>query len=366
MSLLSKVVKTIAPSRLRAMAAACIEHLSLERERAASPRKLILFLVPRKEFFAGGILSIFYLYRLSRNMAAIHGGRVLMCSFPGEAISAFRYRKFKNNVLIYSFEAVLQDFDGVSEILLHIPEYAVKKILSELGSKKLCDLRSRYALKINILNQNILMMPDVSFIQWLKDICPDLTCTTAHPRYSTLEQRQYWGVPLHHLPAWFGPDGAPILPFETKRDLMLVAPDWHPNKEQILNKISKALPQLELRVIQNIPFEDYLKLERKAKWSLTFGEGMDAYFLGVFLRGGIGFAVYNEDFFTPEYQRMHTVYPSFSAMQSSIVEDIKLLDSKSAMEAYNSQVRPVIAGVWGPGKTKDALEGFYRGQFTYP
>jgi hypothetical protein len=119
-------------------------------------------------------------------------------------------------------------------------------------------------------------------------------------------------------------------------------------------------------VIQNIPFGDYLKLEREAKWSLTFGEGMDAYFLGVFLRGGIGFAVYNEDFFTPEYQRMHTVYPSFAALQSSIVEDIKLLDSKSAMESCNSQLRQVIAGVWGPDKTKDALESFYRGQFTYP
>lgn len=365
MSLLRKAVKTIGPYRLRTMAAACIEHLSLERERAASHRKLILFLVPGEEFFAGGILSIFYLYRLSRNMAAIHGGNVLMCSFPGEASSAFRYRNFKNDVLIYPFETVLQAFDGASEILLHIPEYALELILSKLGSKKLCDLRSRHGLKINILNQNILMMPDVGFIQWLNDICPDLTCTTAHPRYSTLEQRKYWGVPLHHLPAWFGPD-APFLPFETKRNLMLVSPDWNPDKERILNTISKELPQLELRVIQNIPFGDYLKLEREAKWSLTFGEGMDAYFLGVFLRGGIGFAVYNEDFFTPEYQRMHTVYPSFAALQSSIVEDIKLLDSKSAMESCNSQLRPVIAGVWGPDKTKDALESFYRGQFTYP
>lgn len=365
MSLLHKVVKAIGPYRLRTMAAAYIQHLSLEREKAASPRKLILFLVPGEEFLSGGILSIFYLYRLSRNMAAIHGGNVLMCSFPGEASSAFRYRNFKNNVLIYPFEIVLQAFDGASEILLHVPEYALKKILSKLGRKTLCDLRSRHGLKINILNQNILMMPEVGFIQWLTDICPDLTCTTAHPRYSTSEQRQYWGVPLHHLPAWFGPD-APSLPFETKRDLMLVSPDMNPNKERILNIISKALPQLELRVIQNIPFEDYLKLERKAKWSLTFGEGMDAYFSGVFLRGGIGFAVFNEDFFTPEYQRMHTVYPSFAAMQSSIVEDIKLLDSKSAMEAYNSQVRPVIAGIWGPDKTKDSLERFYRCQFTYP
>jgi hypothetical protein len=168
------------------------------------------------------------------------------------------------------------------------------------------------------------------------------------------------------LPAWFYPDDAPFQPFEEKRDLMLVSPDPDPNRERILKEVATAFPELEIRIIQDVPFSEYIKLERLAKWSLTFGEGMDAYFLGIFLRGGVGFAVYNDNFFTPEFRDLPTVYSTFDEMHSRISSDIRYLDSKVNMESYNAQVRPRIAACWGPEKTRLALESFYQKRYTHP
>jgi hypothetical protein len=340
------------------------QHLALQSEDPASIKKLILFFVPGHEFISGGILSIFSLYRLSKSMEAIHGSRVLMCYFPGEAGADYKYRKFKNEAIIYPYEMIIDTCSNASEILLHIPCYAFSQIISRLGMHFFVDLQQRCSVRVNILNQG--MIPDIPRLMLLKEVVPNLTCTSAHSSYCTSKQRQDWGVPLHHLPAWFYPDDAPSRPFETKRDLMIVSPDQCPSREAILATIAAALPQLEIQVIQDMPFEKYIALEKEAKWSLTFGEGMDAYFFGTFLRGGVGFAVYNDFFFTADYQGFKTIYPSYNMLQQRIVDDIKSLDCKEKMETYNSHVRPLLNNNWGPQKTRMALESFYCGEYTLP
>ncbi|MFM7639949.1 MAG: hypothetical protein ACKO45_00085 [Cyanobium sp.] len=340
------------------------QQLALQSEDPASIKKLILFFVPGHEFISGGILSIFSLYRLSRSIEAIHGARVLMCYFPGEAGADFKYRKFKNEVIIYPYEMVVDACRHVSEILLHLPSYALSHLISRLGKHFFVDLQQRHAVRVNILNQGAML--DALIVQSLKEVVPNTTLTTAHSSYSTQKERQDWGVPLHHLPAWFYPDDAPSRPFETKRDLMIVSPDQCPSRDAILESIAAALPHLEIQVIQDMPFEQFIALEKEAKWSLTFGEGMDAYFFGTFLRGGVGFAVYNEFFFTADYQGLKTIYPSYDILQQHIVDDIRSLDSKEKMEAYHSQVRPLLNDHWGPQKTRIALESFYRFEYTLP
>jgi len=366
MKTLSRAIRRRVPYPLKLLRARAIQRTGLWRERAASRRKLILFLVPGREYISGGILSIFSLYRFSRSLEQIHGARVLMCFYPGEAHSVLRYRMFQNDVLIYPFEMVLRVCARAQQVLLHIPEYALSEVISRLGSPYLTDLRRHQGLRINILNQNIQSMPDRAVVQSLAQLVPDLTMTTAHPRYSTREQREYWGVPLHHLPAWTRPDHDPPDAFETKRDLLLVSPDPSPYRAEILGMLKTKLPGLDIRVIQNLPYEEYTKLEHAAKWALTFGEGMDGYFAGTFDRGGIGFAVYNDEFFTPEYRDLRTVYPSFDALRERMVEDLLALDNKAALESYNAQVRALIVRGWGPEKTQAALAAFYRGEYTYP
>jgi hypothetical protein len=335
--------------------------------RVLFAKRLILFLVPGEEFISGGILSIFNLYRFSRELAAAHGGRVVMCTYPSEARPGMRYTMFKNDVAIHSFEDVMKLAPRRSELLVHIPEYAAERVVAAIGWEDLRRLAAERTVRVNILNQNVELMPDQPFLERLKLTVAEVTCTTAHPSYSTRAYRALVGIPCHHIPAWMHPDDAPATPAQSKRELMLVSPDPSPHREAVLSLIAANFPQLEIRVVWDLKFQDYLELERAAKWSLTFGEGMDGYFLGVFLRGGIGFAVFNEVFFTPEYRSLRTVYPSFEALLDRIVDDIRLFEADEGLRTdYNAATRSLIARTWDPAKTRAALAAFYRREWTAP
>jgi hypothetical protein len=113
-------------------------------------------------------------------------------------------------------------------------------------------------------------------------------------------------------------------------------------------------------------YQDYLELVRVAKWSLTFGEGMDDYFVATPYRGGVGFAVYNDDFFTSEFKGLRTVFPDWETLSSKITDEIRALDNKDSMEAYNACLRPLLTKYWSRTNTKNALECFYQDKFTLP
>lgn len=344
-----------------------IQAASLWRRRVSKARKVIIFLVPGDEYISGGILSIFSLYRFSQTLSAVHQAEVLMCFFPGEGRHTYHYVLFKNDVIIYPFNLALAMCFRAEQIQLHVPEYALPIVVERIGPGRLAQLRSNQDLRLNILNQNTMGMPADVFLDQLRTTLPEhLTCTTAHPSYSTEAHRRRWKMPVHHLPGWTYPDAAPATGYETKRDLMLVSPDASPHRAAVLNKIAEELPRLKIQVISGMRFEDYLKLASVAKWSLTFGEGMDDYFLSTFYRGGVGFAVYNDFFFTPEFKALRTVYPDWKTLALKIIDDIKALDNKPAMESYNTAVRPLIINIWSYDKTLAALEAFYRGNYTFP
>ena len=49
-----------------------------------------------------------------------------------------------------------------------------------------------------------------------------------------------------------------------------------------------------------VPFPEFCKIQQKAKWTISFGEGWDGYSSGQFLNGGIGFGVLQPNF-TQDY-----------------------------------------------------------------
>jgi hypothetical protein len=251
-------------------------------------------------------------------------------------------------------------------MLVHVPEFALQQFLERMGRRRLMQLRLKHGLRINILNQNVQLMPADIVIERLREAVPEVSCTTAHQSYTTVEFRRRWGVPVHHLPAWTYPQDPVVSRYETKRNLVIVSPDPSPHRDAVLGKISSELPHLQIQVIWRMRFEEYLKLAQVAKWSLTFGEGLDDYFIGVSFRGGVGFTVYNHDFFTPEFKELRTVYPDWDSLADNIVWDIKAMDNEQAMASHTAQVLPLLTRRWSSTKTRLALEEFYQRRFTLP
>ena len=338
----------------------------LLRHRLFKARKVIIFLVPGHEFISGGILSIFNLCRFTRALSWLHRAEVLICFYPGQASHACRYTNFENDEIISPFEMALKWCVSAREILVHVPEHDLKELVEITGWDQLARLRKSHGLRLNILNQNNLMMPDREFVRDLAAKLPETTCTAAHPIYATAEWRNHWGVPLHFLPAWLHRDDAPASDFQSKRNLMIVSPDANPHRETVLAGLARAFPEMEIRVICKMRFEDYLVLERQARWALTFGEGMDGYFVGVALRGGVSFAVFNADFFTAEFRELPTVYPDYETLERRIADDIRCLYDPGKFNACSTKAHDLCRKYWGPDRTRAALEQFYRGHYTHP
>ncbi|HMV58536.1 MAG TPA: hypothetical protein PKD38_15165 [Nitrospira sp.] len=343
-----------------------IQRASFARENYGERGALVIFLFPGMQRVTGGGLQIFSLHRLTRKFLRATDGDSVICWLPGTNWSDHRFEGFDNDVTIFPLEMVLRLCREDCELLIHLPEFAAESFCHKFGWTRIAFLRKRHKLKISILEQNNEVMPNPLFLKNLRNIVPDLNATVGSSAWMTRSERQRLGIPLHLLPTWYYPDDAPWQPWESKEDLLIVSPDASPCRDMVINAIRRARPELRIQIIWGLKYEDYLKLERAAKWSLTFGEGLDGYFYGPMLRGGISFAVRNGTFDIPGLEERRTIYDSYEDMAARIVNDMRALDDKSAYETYTKSVRIALESEFGSERTANALHAFYRGNLTMP
>lgn len=113
-------------------------------------------------------------------------------------------------------------------------------------------------------------------------------------------------------------------------------------------------------------YTEYIDIISQAKWMITFGEGLDYYFLESARSGSIPFAVYNNVFFDESFAVLPTVYDDNSIMYKNIVSDIKTLDNRDKYEALNNRIIKIDNKQYNDKEYKENVEKYYLGQFTYP
>lgn len=332
-----------------------------------STQKLIIFLISGADYDTGedrvngGIISIVSLCEETEKLKSIHRAEVILCTFPSEHL-LLKHRKFKNHTNVFRFEQ-LKYFKEVEQVLVHIPDFSCNHF-AELGGRGALNILLQKKLHLNILNQNVRLMPLPEQINDLRKYGSDVTATTAHQQYCTLYFRQYYGVPLHNFSVWISPEKYFFRPYAEKENLLVVSPDRHPMKDKVLAKL-KLIKGLSVLVIQGFSYEQYKELISKAKWSLTFGEGLDGYFIEPIFSGSISFAIYNEDFFTPDFAEMQTVYPSFEGLMESLVNDIVRLDNSTTFEKYQKNQYDLCAKHYNQEVYRQNISEFYRGNYTF-
>jgi hypothetical protein len=325
-------------------------------------KRLIIFLTPGHDGPSGGTLSIAWTYRESQLVSELHGAKVAICTVPGEP-PLLKYTWFKNSNYLLDLEALLNRCNELDYLLIHIPEYAVNQVADWLDSYE-AKLRNIKELHLNVLVQHI----DIMEGQDLKRLARfgKVTCTTAHEAYSNAATRAALGVSLHRLSCCNGPERYTLSRYEDKQPFLMVGHDKHPLKEKVIGEIEKVLPSLKIQVIQNLKFEEYLEVARRAKWSLTFGEGLDSYFSDPVFCGGVSFAVYNERFFTPAFAKLETVYPSWDVLLETITTDLQRLDEPVAYKRCWRQAWDLLNDLYSVERFRSNLRSFYRGEYTFP
>jgi len=343
-----------------------IQKRLLERNYDSKTESLIVFLTPGYNVVTGGILAINSMYEETKKMKDIHNSEVILCTLPEDPL-LLKYTKFNFKDYLYDFNLVLSYFTKLHYLMLHVPVVYVPQFIKHIYSNnkifyKLKDIKS---IHINILLMNIKNLPCINYLKSLGKIGL-LTATTAHEAYTTPELRKKLGIPIHKLGVFICPEFYEKKSYNEKEDIMIVSPDPHPMKNKILSEIKNNFPNLKLIIIKNMPYEEYKKLIAKAKWSVTFGEGLDGYFIETIFSGGISFAVYNSDFFTEDFKSLRTVYDSYEEMYSGICTDLAELDDEKVYNEYQKSQYELVSKYYNYKQYIKNLELFYKGVYTYP
>jgi hypothetical protein len=346
------------------------------RNNFKSSNKLILFFVPAEVHnITGGALSICTIFKEVKNLKEIHKSNVVASYLPIVNSPDYRFTKFKNEMVIFNFRQITKKFKTLKFLEIHIPDYMIPLFKKNNTQFDLLYswLYNVKEFKINILNQNDLLMPDLVHVNDLKKITSNLTMTVAHEKYATKERRDFYKIPLHLLSPWLSPSPYLVKNYNQKENLIVISPDdidrvpssTKLTKQQILNKIEELLPDYKIIIIQDMSYEEYKDIISRSKFMITFGEGLDGYFIESIFSGSISFAVYNEYFFKPNFKNLPTVYKSFDNLFEFIVADIKKYDEAVLYKNYNEQLNQIVSRIYSYKRLQDNVKDYYLGNIDF-
>lgn len=341
----------------------------LKQEYNSLAKKIIVVIVDGtdyatgKEKMSGGIISIISICETSKKLLQNNDTQVICCTLNQEGL-LLKYNNFFNTTTIFRFEQLRSFFVNIQEIIIHIPEYLTAFFISSLTAKDEVFFKRIRARHFNILNQNINLMPNIEVVQQLQKLATLTTITTAHNQYCNQYYREKYNIPLHKLSVWISPEKYTFVEEKDKENLLVYSPDNVLDKQKIIQKLQQ-IEGLQLYQIQNITYEEYKQVIGRAKWSITFGEGLDGYFIEPIFSGAISFAVYNSHFFTHSFKNCKTIYNSYEEMYNCIIDDIIKLGNNENYVAYQRQQYQQCAALYNSKEYEKNIELFYNHQFTF-
>lgn len=345
-------------------------------ENYTETKRLIMFFVPDGTYrVSGGILSICSIYRIVKELKEIHNCDVIASYLPNKKDFDYKYRNFENEMIIYNFSEVSRKIKNLEYIQVHIPEIMIAGFKDKQAKYNLFyDYLKNIPIRdLNILNQNDLFVPKIEYIDFIKSKFNFSTMTIAHKQYAKIEKRKEYNLPLHLLSPWLNPVPYRVRSYEEKENLIIYSPDkiqWIPNKcelskTEIINALKSKLPNYKFVEIYDIKYDDYKELASKAKFAITFGEGLDGYFTETIFSGGVSFAVYNEFFFTEEYKNLNTLFKSFNELNDNIVDKIISLDNSIEYNIQHQEIAAIVNKTYSLNHLENDLIEFYTKKYDF-
>jgi len=332
----------------------------LKEVGAAKEGRVVIFLVPGRDRVNGGIISIVSLAEESAKLRDHHGAAVQLCTLP-EDPPLLKFTKFANQSFIVGLDVLLRSLRPGTEVLVHVPELYVERVGGALP-RLIADFPG-ISWQFNILLQNIDGIPEKGAVQALVAV-GKTTCTTAHKRYCNDETAQRIGCPVRHFSTFCSPEKYLHKSYPEKENLVVVSPDKHPQREEVLTAVRSRLPHYRFQVIRNLTYEEYKRVIAQAKFSITFGEGLDGYLVEPVFSGGIGSAVYNDRFFTDDMKSLPFVYPSLEALSERFPADVGAVDEAVRYQETHRLQFETFAFHYSHEQYVGNLARFYREEFA--
>jgi len=267
--------------------------------------------------------------------------------------------RFRNSQTIIDLRLLLAGERALKRLHINIPEVHLEEFV-KYGIPMLGGING-VKISLNIMLQNVDFSPSSTSIARLKGV-GETTITTAHKAYSKFGGEELLGCRSWLWSVWVSPEQYSRYDYAQKENVIIVSPDAHPERDRIIATLESALPEYKVIVIKNMCYEDYKKLIVRAKVSITFGEGLDGYFIEPIFSGAIGCAVYNDRFFTEKYRELPCVYESFQVLEKELPDLVRILDGGSFKAICECQFK-VVASDYSYGIYEDNIRKYYEDNF---
>jgi len=310
-------------------------------ESLETAKRVMIILVPYYNVMSGGIYSMFSIATQAKRMKSQHGWEIVVMTLPNSGgVTYIRNRHFINNIDVFRFSQISR-LKNAEELYIHLPELAASSFLSDLNRDEVLFIDSMRSVYVNILNQNIKLMPPAEDLVSIKRKFPNIGQSVAHHAYFGLDFAKKYRLNTMLLPAYTDLSDYIPLPLEKKEKLIIYSPDDAPYKSDCLSLLKSKLPDFSFVEIKDITFDKFMDYASRCLFSITFGEGMDGYFSQPILQGGIGLALYNEDFFpSPEFLECYNIFDRQDTLIREIVPRIKeLLSDSQLYESLNARLK---------------------------
>jgi hypothetical protein len=320
-------------------------------------RRFAIFFVPGWDIVTGGNMSICSIAAETRKLLGANGVSVAVCTAYGQP-RMLRFTKFENDVDLYAFVDMLAWFPSGSEVLIHVPELLVGLSVADC----LDVYRSRPDIKwrFNILLQNIARIPAKGDVEKLQQL-GFTTVTIAHQASDTRAQELC--CPVHYLSWFISAEDFQRVDYSGKEKLLVISPDQHPAKSEIVRRISEALPDHKIIEIRNMTYQKYKSVIKDAKFMITFGEGLDGYFVESIFSGAIAMAIFEERYFTPEYRDLEGVFRDAQAATLGIADFLKSVNRAANFRAIAERQYNLVAMTFRRELYQDNIKAFYAKYF---
>ncbi|POO48417.1 hypothetical protein CPJ18_26190 [Agrobacterium rosae] len=315
------------------------------------------FMVFNFDAISGGIFSIFSIVAEMRAL----GANTALFSMPGgEPI--MRYVRFNNSEIISPFDSFLSLVREGKVKRVHVPEVLLLPLLDLLKTNRI-DCSN---LSLNILNQNAELMPEKAKFESSMMRFKAVTMTTAHERYSSQEHADRWGLPLKHLSTYVSYDNYKRKEFAQKKNMIVLSPDRMGADDEFLEFFSNSSRGYVIYRVRAVHYEMFKYCLPWAKFCITFGEGLDNYFIETIFTGGIAFAIYNPVFMPLEMKSLPNVFADLQEMEEKIFSVMRDIESDST---YRDRVLEMnynfLKKIYDASIYRKKLKSFHDGKFDF-
>jgi len=327
-----------------------------------------LFFIPGADYFSGkenisgGLISI---VSLAQETSLIYQGSQIkvLCATYYNGHLIFKLSSFKNETNVFSPELIEKYFTNVRDLILHIPELFVTDFVKNQQQNSW--FKGINSIQINILNQNIQLMADQNVLNELKSKFSSCTITTAHKKYCNPYYRNSYEIPLHRLSVWISPENYVKKSVYEKEKLILFSPDNKELTQRLISFFSNKLPSFKFQVIQGLTYEEYKNLISKAKFLITVGEGLDAYFIETYFSGGVAFSLKNLNFFDEKYLNLPCLFEDNAYLEQFLFNLIEQYNNEEEYNVLNERVVDLLSEDYSHKSYQNNLKKFYNKEYTY-